>query len=251
MLKSIIKNRLKKRGLSIVHDQEIPFGVKWCEDIACCRGTGYEPIVCLDVGANIGQTARQVTSTFPDAIVHCFEPVPETFDQLRRNTANLHGVHLHDIALSDRAGESQMTLADASGRNRIDAAGNGQQVSVRVETIDNFCSNQNLPAIHVLKIDVEGHELSVLRGASAMLEQGNVDFIVSECDFFARENQPHCNFMELLDFVKPFGFHVVSFYTEGVDRMGWVWGDVLLARPGAMMLQGTVCSPRLGETSGS
>ena len=51
---------------------------------------------------------------------------------------------------------------------------------VRLSTVDLFCKENNIPHIHFLKIDVEGHELKVLKGAEGMIGSGAVDLIQFE-----------------------------------------------------------------------
>jgi hypothetical protein len=67
----------------------------------------------------------------------------------------------------------------------------------------------------------------VLKGAQRTLSERRVDFILAECDFFPRPGEPHGDFAEILELVSTHGYRVVSFYTGGVDDLGWVWGDVL------------------------
>jgi len=50
-------------------------------------------------------------------------------------------------------------------------------MEVSLETIDEFCAENNVRQVDIIKTDTEGHDLSVLRGASKMLTQGNVSAI--------------------------------------------------------------------------
>ena len=79
----------------------------------------------------------------------------------------------------------------------------------------------------ILKIDVEGHELNVLRGAARAIEDRRVDFVLCECEFEPREGEPHGDFFEIFEYLSTRNYRVVSFYTGGVDQNGWRFGDVL------------------------
>jgi FkbM family methyltransferase len=181
----------------------------------------------LDVGANEGQTALRLRRRFPDAEVHSFEPIAETFARLK-GKVNGSGVRAVNSAVSDFVGRATLYLGDASEHSGFEAAGEG--CDVEVTTVDAYAEAEQMPAIDLLKVDVEGHELAVLRGASELLGNGRVDLVVCECDFESRPSEPHGRFDEIFDFLRPFGYNVVSFYCGGVDELGWRWGDVLLRR---------------------
>lgn len=94
-------------------------------------------------------------------------------------------------------------------------------VRVQLDTVDHFYGAQNINHIQILKIDTEGHEINVLKGARHFLQDGKIDFIMAECDFWRRsDNDPHADFFEALNYLKPYGHYVVSFYTNGVDEAG-------------------------------
>lgn len=116
-------------------------------------------------------------------------------------------------------------------------------VEVPVDTLDSFCAERRIQRVNLLKIDTEGYEMNVLKGSERLLKGNCVDFILAECEFFRRDGEPHGDFMEISRFLLPFGFHVVSFYTGGVDGLGWVWGDVLFRQVSGCTRGNVVCSP--------
>ena len=245
MLKSSVRALLKRRGLQLLRSNEMPFGHDWCVDIAhFARNSGrYEVAICFDVGANLGQTADRLVRAFPEAATYCFEPVPDTFEQLKLNVSSCRQVRPFNLGMSDTVEQCCMRLADASGRNRVDAQAQEDGVTVQLNTLDHFCRKQNIERINLLKIDVEGHEMQVLRGADGLLSQRRIDFVVCECDFVSRPGEPHGDFYALVQFLQSFGFRIVSFYTGGVDDQGWRLGDVLFALPSAMAGSSVACSP--------
>ncbi len=245
MLKNSVRALLKRRGLQLLRSHEMPFGHDWCVDIAhFSRNSGrYELTTCFDVGANLGQTAERLVRAFPEADIYSFEPVPETFEQLRQNVSNCRQVWPFNQGLSDKVDQCRMRLADASGRNRVDNDSGDGGVIVQLNTLDHFCEQQNIDRINLLKIDVEGHEMQVLRGAEGLFSQRRIDFVVCECDFVPRPEEPHGDFYQLVPFLQSRGYRIVSFYTGGVDDQGWRWGDVLFALPSAMAGSPVACSP--------
>ena len=62
--------------------------------------------VVVDLGANVGEFAK-VAAGFADE-VHAFEPEPAVFETLKKDTAHLHNVHVHNAAVADEDGECRL-----------------------------------------------------------------------------------------------------------------------------------------------
>jgi FkbM family methyltransferase len=232
-MKRQIKSLIGKAGLEIRPLKHVPFGVSWEQDVHGLMGSTATRPTLLDVGANVGQTAQSLARIFPNSKIYSFEPVPATFAELRRNTAHLMQVECVNLALGDKPGEAVIT-SDRDGRNTLlSAVPSNDSVVAKVGTVDDFCFDHSIFRVDLLKTDTEGFETYVLKGAGEMLAKGNVDFVVAECDFFRRPDEPHGDFFEIHAMLAPFGFSVVSLYTGGVDQHGWVWGNMLMMREGA------------------
>jgi FkbM family methyltransferase len=203
-----------------------PFGVSWVDDLRYYLGDARLS-VALDVGAHRGETAQLLAECFPGAIVHSFEPVPHSFEALRAATAGLD-VRCVNAAVGDVEGRARMRLGEDSGRSGFRAR--GSELEVRTVTLDRYAAAEGLERIDLLKIDAEGHEPWVLRGALGLLRAGRVDYVLAECEFSERADEPHGDFAAISALLGPLGYRVVSFYTGGVDDLGWRWGDVLFRR---------------------
>jgi FkbM family methyltransferase len=140
----------------------------------------------VDVGANRGIYAYWIGKRA--ARVDAFEPQPALANYIR--AARLRNVRIHQTALSDHAGTARLLIPDDDGLARLasdmhDTAsraaeaqlGATRDLEVPLRTLDSF----GLADVGFLKIDAEGHELAVLRGAREMIE-GNrpVVFVESE-----------------------------------------------------------------------
>jgi len=201
----------------------VPFGVDWTLDLAHYLN-GRELGVVLDVGAHHGETALAVAEAFPSAQLHSFEPVPESFDVLERTLAGT-GARATRAAVSERAGTIAIARGEESFKSGVSAP--GERIEVPAVTVDGYCDERGIERIGLLKVDTEGHERAVLAGAQRRLEAGAVDFVLCECEFTRRPEEPHGDFSELLAQLAPLGYRVVSFYTGGADNLGWLFGDVL------------------------
>lgn len=205
------------------------FGISWIDDLQHFS-EGRNLRVALDVGANRGQTALLLADAFPDASIHSFEPVAATFEELKKTAALLPRVRAHRMALAEAVSELTMSAESDTTNRLVDDSFKVAVERVPTSTVDQFCAEQGIERIDLLKIDVEGAELRVLKGASESFAKRSIPMVLAECDFFERKYEPHTQFADLIAFLEPLGYNVVSFYTGGVDALGWRWGDVLLRR---------------------
>ncbi|MBK9120621.1 MAG: FkbM family methyltransferase [Phycisphaerales bacterium] len=145
----------------------------------------------VDVGANIGYfTFAAAHLVGPDGRVTAFEASPYMLPALRANAA-LNGsapVEIHGVAVSDEHGEAEFHAAPpthtglSSLRKIADASG-----TYRVPTLPLDALLDRLPPVRLVKLDVEGAEVRVLRGMRRLVERDR-PFIVSEMnDQYLRE----------------------------------------------------------------
>jgi FkbM family methyltransferase len=135
----------------------------------------------FDVGAHIGLMSFAVVARRPDITVHAFEPNPGNAAAWRGNQhLNDHAsTQLTEVGLSDHDGQVGFGLPSDSSSGTLDDQGDLQ---VPVTTLDRYCAQQGIKRIDVLKIDVQGHEPAVLRGAAGLLDAGAIETVVCEVD---------------------------------------------------------------------
>jgi FkbM family methyltransferase len=137
--------------------------------------------VILDSGANIGMATLWFRASYPAAEVHCFEPESENFDLLRRNVAGLPRSHCVHAALGATEGQVRLAMSDGPMSSRISAdpaaPGDGTEV-VPCTTGAAYLERMGIERVDLLKLDVEGHEIEVVRGFAPLLPR--VQGIVGE-----------------------------------------------------------------------
>lgn len=144
--------------------------------------------VIFDVGANVGSYTLAVIASFKhNPSIYSFEPSAATFKKLTANTAGLSNVIVNHCALSSTVGEAVLygrennsEIASLVNTQAAEKYGQQTQETVKLNTLDNYCRENNIDFIDFLKIDTEGHELTVLQGATEMLQRKMIRFIQFE-----------------------------------------------------------------------
>lgn len=139
---------------------------------------------CVDIGCHVGSVLVEMIRLAPEGKHYAFEPIPEMYDQLVKSFKIYPNVNVHGIALSETAGEStfQHVVSNPgySGLRRRKYERSDEEIKkiiVRTDRLDNFIPNN--VQIHFIKIDVEGAELQVFKGAIETLKN-NRPIIVFE-----------------------------------------------------------------------
>lgn len=152
--------------------------------IDACYSVCSKPSAALDVGANIGFFSLALSKAGFDSVI-AFEPVPLTFQRLRRNLARNPTVSERIIALNfglgDFRGPVQFEESRQSpGQNGIAIATSPTQRDTsfcKIERLDEALTNLGIREIGFLKLDVEGFEPAVVQGGKNSLSTGLVRFV--------------------------------------------------------------------------
>ncbi len=151
---------------------------------------GVTPQLILDVGANRGTYADACLELFPSASVVCFEPTPDLHAALRAKYEGNPRVRIIPVAVTERdeaitfhvRSEDVWNSILASGDSGI-APGSVKQVQVQGETLDTVAARESMPAVDLLKLDIQGAELMALRGAQGLLAAGRISMVQLEMNF--------------------------------------------------------------------
>ena len=149
--------------LGLIYDIAFKEGAKseyWLPD-------WLDPAIVLDIGANIGITARYLAHRFPRARVVCFEPVAENFALLRQNIACCPRIEAHPFGLGSADLDIDLVVPTGSDRNKGGfslhaAAGDGPRARVRIRAASAALAELGIARADVIKIDTEGAEYDIL-----------------------------------------------------------------------------------------
>jgi len=147
----------------------------------------------LDVGAHEGESAIEFHRLFPEATVHSFEPLPDTFAKLEKNLAGAPRQHCHRMALGDRAGTTTFHRSSYSPSSSLlemtelhktaypFSAGSSVVDEIVLETLDSIAARITFEPQILLKVDTQGYEKQVFAGAERTLSL--VKVIIVETSF--------------------------------------------------------------------
>lgn len=138
---------------------------------------------CIDVGCHKGEILNLMIKYSPEGKHYAFEPIPYLYKELKSKYNNR--AEIYPFALSDKDGESTFQLVKNapaySGikKRRYDITDPDiEEIIVELRTLDHIISSKE--KIHLIKIDVEGGEFGVLKGAKNLLKT-NLPIVIFEC----------------------------------------------------------------------
>ncbi len=236
------KRMLAKAGIVVMRREFVPFGLDLFTDTAgLSRVWRHEIGTFFDVGANVGQTALRAARCFPDAAIHAFEPHPTTFRDLLGQVGSNKRILPINLALGESDGE--VDFYDF-GNSKINSMipnspyvqkfeNKGTLIKVNCTTVDDYCDRNKLSGIDVLKIDTEGFDLSVLKGARRFLEERRIKFIWVEFNTLGGPDAQPGSLAAIAGFLDRFGVKFVASYIDYVipDRGLFVSANALFALP--------------------
>lgn len=163
------------------------------------RRLGFSPRVVFDIGASTGVWSERMHGFFPEAQYHLFEPLAGHVDDYRANLNSrlerLPGLQVHPTAIGSRTGSQPMFVThDGYGSSLLDRGGHGKVVEVIKETmdvpvcrLDDYVRGHDLPKPDFIKMDCQGYELEILRGAAECLDPVSILHLET---WFSREYGP-------------------------------------------------------------
>ncbi|MGA9304478.1 MAG: FkbM family methyltransferase [Candidatus Sulfotelmatobacter sp.] len=202
------------------------FGTYFLEEdiLRCWEVAAKGAKIILDVGANAGIYSLAALAIQPDATVHAFEPTPEIAARLRA-TAKLNGLdhlHVHETAILDKNGQATLKrfcgeLGTNEGMNFISRdLGDSGVERVRTVCLDQFCQDQSINHIDLMKLDIQGHEHSGLKGAERLIRSGHIRIIFLELNW-AKSAGATCPAIESIRLLEHAGYR----FSRPGKRLNW------------------------------
>lgn len=182
----------------------------------CARSS----VTVFDIGANIGEWSLFAEKILPSAAIHLFEPSRKTFAKLSE-VGWSQNVQLNNVGLGSKVEQKTLYIYSESDgmnsmypRHGVDIGEPKEIEVIAIETVDQYCLSRRIQSIDFMKIDVEGHELDVLKGAEKMLQDGrisNIQFEYGGCNIDSR-----VLLRDLWSFLSQFGFRMYKIYESEI-----------------------------------
>lgn len=197
--------------------------------------------VIVEAGAFDGNDTIKMCLQWPMSTVHAFEPVPEIYQRLLKNTSKFSNICYYPFALSDHNGTALFHISERPTRPGIASQAGSlhapkerllksplifpRTIYVNTITLDEWTVKNNITTIDLLWLDTQGHELAILKAAPRMITHINV--IVAEVSFIeSYQSQPL--YEEVVAWLQQHGFEYVG--RDFVDTTTTFFGNVLFVR---------------------
>jgi FkbM family methyltransferase len=242
-LKELIRGTFRGLGLRVTRVRPANRFQAMDETLMLMRGFGYQPGVVIDGGANVGDWTRMARSIFPKAEFHLIEPQPTCHPLLRDLVARAPGMNLHPVVVT-RPGVDRVEMiggGEKGGGTGAWVAEAGENAAGRIEcpatTLDSLFADRVTTADRaLLKLDLEGHELTALDGATRLLQA--VEVILTELQFYEIHGNGRPVFTEVVNYLRDRGFELYDFacLSQRPRDMRLRMGDVVFVRRDSPLL---------------
>lgn len=139
--------------------------------------------IVIDVGANLGSYSLIAASKVSNGKVFAFEPSKVAYKRLLENITlnNMNNkIKTFRVVVSDKEGNLDFNDLSRPEVSHVSYSPSQGSTRIRSVTLDEFVRRQKIKKIRLIKVDVEGYEYRVLKGASEILRKGIVDFLLIE-----------------------------------------------------------------------
>ena len=179
---------------------------------------GFEAKVIYDVGANIGTWTMLAKAFFKDAVVHGFEPLTDHIKKFQSNTGNLSSVTIQPFCLGNENTTTVINVSSFSDSSSILEATplefeqygikKANEETVFVKRAEDLINEGAVPVPNIMKLDVQGFELEVLKGMGKYMEQ--VNYLIVEVSF-KQYYYGQAMFLDIANYLAGFNINIYAF----------------------------------------
>tara|TARA_B100001057_G_C22839311_1_gene946436 strand:+ start:1497 stop:2258 length:762 start_codon:yes stop_codon:yes gene_type:complete len=183
----------------------------------------------FDIGGNKGQSIEKYLRIFNEPIIHSFEPIKTEFDIMHKKFRNNKNIFLNNVALGDKTEGKEFNITAKTGNSSFNKLNPGTDwlktrsnqyntteksyvtsiQKVNIIKLDDYCSNNNINHIDIVKIDTQGYEDKVLEGSINTIKNNQIKAIVTEI-MFDDVYDKYFSFSDIEKFILPNNFRMVG-----------------------------------------
>lgn len=200
----------KSLGINNYYSEKVSGESFWINHIL----KSYNLKIVFDIGAHVGDYTTLLRENDYNGTVYLFEPHPNTYTNLIKKIKPDNKTHIFNIGLSETDKSTLIFDYDEDGDNLFsphaslysnvitDLHGSEKTSyhNIKLTTLDIFTQKYKIDRISLLKIDTEGHEYSILKGATRLLEEDKIDLI--QFEFGEMNVISRCYFKDFYDLLK-------------------------------------------------
>jgi FkbM family methyltransferase len=200
-----------------------------------CKGENISTI--FDLGANRGDISARYRNEFPGASIYAFEPFPGSFSQLKQRFINDSLMYCYQMAVGENKSNlpfyvnknvdtNSLFKSAKIGLSSDSSVANESVIEVPCIKLDDFCVENNIAGIDILKMDIQGGEFNALRGAGNLLKGKKIKLIY--CETYFREqyvDQPL--FHDISKLLHGYGYYLQDIYHPIYGKGSLAWSDVI------------------------
>ncbi len=174
----------------------------------------------IDIGANRGEVAIFLAKNSQSVLA--FEPVDDNIQKFKNNIElnRYSNIEIIPNVVSDSNGEMDFYLYESNGHHSLGKLGDKDPKEVKKVksiTLDNFAKERGLESIDILKVDVEGFELNVFKGAESLLKEQKIKCIIFEISKLPLE-QFNFNAVDIYKYLKKQGYEIFNLLDEKISE---------------------------------
>lgn len=189
--------------------------------------------VVFDIGANHGNWSKMILSLAPLKKIYCCEPIPDLCQYISQQHHFRKELRIVNGAVTDQVGETTFYVyrnnpqvaemsnlfrrPDVERENKIDVF----PLQVKTITVDHLCEIEKVEQIDFMKVDTEGAEMLVLKGAKQTLEKGILKKIQFEYGGCYQDSKT--TLKEVCEYLSGYGFILFRIIPNGLMHMGLRW----------------------------
>tara|TARA_Y100000816_G_C26019540_1_gene533328 strand:- start:170 stop:937 length:768 start_codon:yes stop_codon:yes gene_type:complete len=227
-MKKIVKKIINKFGFDLKR-VNLNSQVKQLNFDDLLKDKIYKNPVIFDIGGNNGQSVEKYLKMFDNAVIHSFEPVKIEFDKMYEKFKDNKNVFLNNCALGDKTEEKEFNITAKTENSSFRGINPGTEwlktrskqyntteegyvtsiQKVKVIKLDDYCKDNKIHQIDLMKIDTQGYEDKVLEGSMNTIKENKIKVIVTEI-MFDNCYDKYFTFSDIEKFVIPNNFRMVG-----------------------------------------
>lgn len=240
MIKDFVRRTLRKFNLEVKNKHIVETSDDPIEVIRRIFST-HNVNTIIDGGASIGDISLKFANYFPKSNVYCFEPYSDFNQFLSKRFNGNERISIFPFALNSANEELNLYINNSKGTNStLPPASNGvliygnqfENTGVEVAkaiSLDSWAKQNGIDHIDILKLDVQGTELDVLKGANRLLLNNGIDALLLEVNFQnCYRNQPGWD--ALMSYLTNLGYCLFNFYNFYYHEGKLVQSDAIFFR---------------------